>query len=335
MSDERSHLSIRNLKVRFGPGGIIPSVRGVSLDIRPGKTLCLVGESGSGKSVTSLAVMGLHKKTANITADEMRLGDVDLLDCSDRQMADLRGRELAMIFQDPMTSLNPSLTIGYQLAEAMRLHERVSNRAARDRALSVLQSVRIPDAARRLDAYPHQLSGGMRQRVMIAMALMCRPKLLIADEPTTALDVTVQAQILWLLQELQREAGTAIMFITHDLGVVAEIADEVAVMYAGKIVEQARSIDLFDRPAHGYTVGLLGSTLDFRSGTTGNRLVEIPGTIPKFSEWGQGCDFVKRCRFAAPSCEAACPPPILYDPRHIASCDQVRSAPDLRETSIK
>lgn len=331
MSRTASHVSIRNLQVSFGS---IPAVRGVSLDILPGRTTCLVGESGSGKSVTSLALMKLHGRNTSITADELRLGDIDLLACSERRMAQLRGKELAMIFQDPMSSLNPALTIGFQLSEAMRLHEKVSSRAARARALEVLHDVRIPDAARRLDAYPHQLSGGMRQRVMIAMALICRPRLLIADEPTTALDVTVQAQILWLLQELQREAGTSILFITHDLGVVAEIADDVAVMYAGRIVEQGRAMDVFDRPAHGYSVGLLGSTLDFRKGLSGGRLPEIPGTVPRFSEVGMGCTFAPRCKFAKPTCVSACPPPIEFDAGHIATCDQVRQVPgSFREVS--
>lgn len=288
MTETKPFLSVRNLQVGFGPGGALKAVRGVSFDLEAGRTLCIVGESGSGKSVTSISIMGLHPKgSAVVTADRLRLDGWDLLDCNQSQLAKLRGPLMSMIFQDPMSSLNPVLKIGFQLQEALRLHEKVSRRAAYARALEVLQLVRIPDARARMDAYPHELSGGMRQRVMIAMALICRPKLLIADEPTTALDVTVQAQILWLLSELQREFGTAIIFITHDLGVVAEIADDAAVMYAGKLVESAPVAQIFDNPLHGYTLGLLGATAEFKPGQIEKRrMVEIPGTVPPLSALG-------------------------------------------------
>jgi len=320
-------LSVSNLKVAFGPGGSLQAVRGVSFDLEQGKTHCLVGESGSGKSVTSMAIMGLcSARTAKITADRLELNGRDLLSCSRAEMIALRGRDMSMIFQDPMSSLNPALTVGYQISEGLRLHERISGRASRARALEMLQLVRIPDAAHRLSAYPHQLSGGMRQRVMIAMALVCRPKLLIADEPTTALDVTVQAQILWLLQALQRESGTAILFITHDLGVVAEVADDVSVMYAGKIVETGPAQEIFDRPAHGYTVGLLGATPVLHASRTsaGGRLVEIPGSVSRPDEIGVGCSFESRCAHAAASCRVSEPAWMRYGDRHHAACDQVR-----------
>jgi oligopeptide/dipeptide ABC transporter ATP-binding protein len=269
--------------------------------------------------------MGLHPKgSAVVTADRLRLDGKDLLEYNQSQLADLRGPLMSMIFQDPMSSLNPVLKIGYQVQEALKLHEKVSSKAAYARALEVLQLVRIPDAAARMQAYPHELSGGMRQRVMIAMALICRPKLLIADEPTTALDVTVQAQILWLLAELQREFGTAIIFITHDLGVVAEIADDAAVMYAGKLVERASVTDIFDNPMHGYTLGLLGATAEFEPGETQKRrLVEIPGTVPPLSEIGSGCSFAARCAYAVESCAQREPTMISVNTTHKTACDQI------------
>lgn len=318
-------LSVKNLEVGFGPGGALKAVRGVSFDLDAGKTLCIVGESGSGKSVTSISIMGLHPKgSALVTADRLRLDGHELLECSQRQLARLRGPLMSMIFQDPMSSLNPVLTVGFQIMEALSLHEKVSKRAARARALEVLQLVRIPDAEARMDSYPHQLSGGMRQRVMIAMALICRPKLLIADEPTTALDVTVQAQILWLLADLQRETGTAIILITHDLGVVAEIADDAAVMYAGKIVEHAPVIELFDNPSHGYTQGLLGATAEFQPGQINKRrLVEIPGTVPPLDQLGDGCAFAPRCALAVNTCHRRVPDWIAAGPHHHTSCDQI------------
>ncbi|MWB78364.1 ATP-binding cassette domain-containing protein [Pseudooceanicola sp. 216_PA32_1] len=317
-------LSVRNLSVSFGANGEAKVVNGVSFDLEAGKTLCLVGESGSGKSVTATSLMGLHPaKTTRITADRMELDGIDLLSCDEARFAELRGTKMAMIFQDPMSSLNPALTIGFQLREAVFLHENLSRADQDARVLEVLQRVRIPDPERRMTSYPHELSGGMRQRVMIAMALICRPKLLIADEPTTALDVTVQAQILWLLGELQREFGTAIIFITHDLGVVAEIGDDVAVMYAGSLVEKGSVFDIFDRASHGYTAGLLSATAEFHPGQTASkRLVEIPGSLPQFSNLPQGCNFADRCAFAAPSCLDRTPDWREVAPGHVTSCDQ-------------
>lgn len=317
-------LSVHNLSVGFGPQGAIRAVREVSFDLEAGKTLCLVGESGSGKSVTATSIMGLHKPgSARVEADRMRLDGIDLLDCDEKQLARLRGSLMGMIFQDPMSSLNPALTIGFQLREALLLHEKMSTRAANARVMEVMQLVRIPDAARRMTAYPHQLSGGMRQRIMIAMALICRPRLLIADEPTTALDVTVQAQILWLLSELQREFGTAIIFITHDLGVVAEIADDVAVMYAGSLVERGPVHSIFQQPAHGYTAGLLRATAEFVPGEPSRgRLEEIPGNVPSFSLLPKGCSFVDRCRFAAESCRQRMPDWRDAGAGHSSRCDQ-------------
>jgi oligopeptide/dipeptide ABC transporter ATP-binding protein len=324
MSAPQPFLSLRNLSVGFGPQGAIRAVRDVSFDLEVGKTLCLVGESGSGKSVTATSIMGLHKPgSAVVTAEQLRLDGIDLLSCEETELTRLRGSLMAMIFQDPMSSLNPALTVGFQLREALRLHEKCSRKAADARVLEILQRVRIPDAVSRMRAYPHQLSGGMRQRIMIAMALICRPRLLIADEPTTALDVTVQAQILWLLAELQREFGTAIIFITHDLGVVAEIADEVAVMYAGTLVERGSVHDIFERPSHGYTAGLLRATAEFVPGEESRgRLEEIPGNVPSFSMLPKGCNFVERCRFSASTCHDRTPDWRHVVEGHITRCDQ-------------
>ncbi len=330
-------VTVRNLNVGFGPEGRLRAVRGVSFSVPAGKTLCLVGESGSGKSVTATAIMGLHNRaTTRVMADALQVGDNDILACGERELSRLRGSLMSMIFQDPMSCLNPALTVGCQLKEALTLHERVSRRAADERVLDILRLVRIPEPESRLLAYPHQLSGGMRQRIMIAMALICRPRLLIADEPTTALDVTVQAQILWLLSELQREFGTTIIFITHDLGVVAEIADDVAVMYAGSIAEHGPAAAIFDHPAHGYTAGLLGATADIaQAGRGSGRLIEIPGTVPRLEELGVGCSFRARCRFAVAACGedrqrwrmvgeghgSACDQPIASPPPHAVATD--------------
>ena len=325
MTSAEPFLSVRNLQVGFGGPSAPKAVRGVSFDLEAGSTLCLVGESGSGKSVTAISIMGLHPAgTATVTADRLRLNGHDLLSYGEHELAKLRGPLMSMIFQDPMSSLNPALTIGFQIQEALRLHEKVSPKAAYARALEMLQLVRIPEAEGRMTAYPHQLSGGMRQRVMIAMALVCRPKLLIADEPTTALDVTVQAQILWLLTELQREFGTAIIFITHDLGVVAEIATNAAVIYAGRIVEKAPVAALFANPSHGYTVGLLGATAEFVPGMTRKRrLVEILGTVPPLSALGAGCAFAPRCAFADVACSQRTPEWISVGAGHQTACDKI------------
>jgi peptide/nickel transport system ATP-binding protein len=293
-------LDIHDLRTYFATDdGIVGAVDGVSFTVEPGKTLGIVGESGCGKSVTNLTIMGLYPKTALVSGQALYRGE-DLLKASPKRLREIRGDEIAMIFQDPMTSLNPVHSIGTQLVEAVILHRDVSRSQARARALEVLNEVGIPQASRRLDDYPHQFSGGMRQRVMIAMALINNPSVLIADEPTTALDVTTQAQILHLMTNLQKEYGTAIVMITHDLGVVAEIADDIVVMYAGRIVEHAVVDDLFEQPQHPYTWGLLGSLP--RLGAEVDRLVQIPGQPPSLLSPPAGCRFGPRCAYTFERC---------------------------------
>jgi peptide/nickel transport system ATP-binding protein len=277
--------------------------------VASGETVAVVGESGSGKSLTALAVMRLLPRTARIEAGSVRLAGRPLLDLPEPEMRRVRGREIAMIFQEPMTSLNPVLTVGRQIAEVLRLHEGLSARAARARAIELLDLVRVADPHRRIDDFPHRLSGGMRQRVMIAMAVACRPRLLIADEPTTALDVTIQAQVLDLLDRLRRELGMALLLITHDLGIVGQWADRVVVMYAGRRVEEAEATTLLADPLHPYTRGLLAASprLDARLHYSAGPLREIPGSI--VSAQGQpGCAFVPRCPLAEPACRIAPPP---------------------------
>ncbi|MBR0671848.1 ABC transporter ATP-binding protein [Neoroseomonas soli] len=290
---------------------------GVSFRVDAGRTLAIVGESGCGKSVASLAVMGLLPENATV-GGAIRLAGRELTSLSREERRMLRGAEMAMIFQEPMTSLNPAFTAGEQVAEALRLHQGLDRAAAFAEAIRMLDRVRIPDAARRARQYPHQLSGGMRQRVMIAMALACRPKLLIADEPTTALDVTVQAQILALLDEMKRETGTAVILVTHDLGVVADHADEVAVMYAGRIAEQAAAATLFARPEHPYTAGLLGAAPG--EGERGERLASIEGTVPDLRAPPRGCRFAPRCPFVISGCIAEPPPLAEVAPGHLSAC---------------
>jgi peptide/nickel transport system ATP-binding protein len=313
-------LQIEALKVTFrGDGGrATHAVDRVDLTVSHGTTLGLVGESGCGKSVTSLAVMGLLPKASAEIEGRVRFDGIDLLDLPDRALRDLRGDRLAMIFQEPMTSLNPSYTIGEQIVEAIVRHRGVSRRAARGRAVEMLRRVRIPAPERRIDDYPHKLSGGMRQRVMIAIALSCEPQLLIADEPTTALDVTIQAQILDLLRELKATTLSAIILITHDLGVVAEICDQVAVMYAGEIVERAPVEAAFARPAHPYTVGLLGSIprLDRRA----EQLATVQGRVPDMAALPEGCRFAPRCPFAADICVSVPPPLTQVGESHWTRC---------------
>ena len=293
-------LDVRDLRTYFHTDdGIVGAVDGVSFTVEPGKTLGIVGESGCGKSVTNLTIMGLYPKTALVSGQALFRGE-DLLKAEPKRLREVRGNEIAMIFQDPMTSLNPVHTIGTQLVEAVILHRDVSHSQARARALEVLDEVGIPQAARRLDDYPHQFSGGMRQRVMIAMALVNNPSVLIADEPTTALDVTTQAQILNLMANLQQEYGTAIVMVTHDLGVVAEIADDIVVMYAGRVVEYAGVDELFERPQHPYTWGLLGSLP--RLGSEVERLLQIPGQPPSLLSPPWGCRFQPRCEYAFSRC---------------------------------
>jgi len=311
-------LDVRGLSIRFR-GQPIDLIDDVSFSIAPGRTLCLVGESGCGKSVTSLAVMGLlPARSASVTAGSVRFRGRELLGLPRPEIEKLRGNRMAMIFQEPMTSLNPAFTVGDQVAEAVRHHKGCTPAEARDRALEMFRKVRIPAAEKRLDDYPHQLSGGMRQRVMIAMALANDPELLIADEPTTALDVTIQAQILDLMRELQQETGTALLLITHDLGVVAEVADDVAVMYAGRVVEAGPVERIFNEPQHPYTLGLMGSMPSI-AGRQG-RLATIPGSVPLADAMPPGCRFATRCPFAIPACRAQRPPLRADGQGHAHAC---------------
>ncbi len=312
-------LAVDDLTIRFDGHGV-DLVDGASFRLGRGETLCLVGESGCGKSITALAVMGLlASPPARITRGRALFQGEDLLSMPRKQLADLRGNRLAMIFQEPMTSLNPAFRVGDQIAEAVVRHHGVSQQEGRARALDVLRRVRIPAAEKRIEAYPHQLSGGMRQRVMIAMALVNRPDLLIADEPTTALDVTIQAQILALIAELQREAGMAMILVTHDLGVVAEVADRVAVMYAGRFVETGPVEAIFSDPQHPYTLGLIGSlpSLGKREG----RLATIAGSVPPPQRFPAGCRFATRCPFADARCASEVPPLVeTSTPGHQVAC---------------
>jgi len=282
--------------------GVLYPVRDVSFSVERGKTLCIVGESGCGKSLTSLAIMGLLPRKARRSARTLSFEGTALLQLSERRMGDLRGESMAMIFQEPMTSLNPSYTIGNQLEEMLKRHRKASTREARERAIFLLEKVGITSAASRLTQYPHQLSGGLRQRVMIAMTLMCDPDLLIADEPTTALDVTIQAQILLLLAELQREFNMGLILITHDLGIVARVADRVAVMYAGQIVESGNVKQIFENPTHPYTQGLLECIPIPGKTPPGSHLGSIPGIVPALIGEQKGCSFADRCKYALAEC---------------------------------
>ena len=282
--------------------GMLHPVRDVSFSVRRGETLCIVGESGCGKSLTSLAIMGLLPKKAHLTARTLSFEGNELQGLSERRMGDLRGDRMAMIFQEPMTSLNPAYTIGNQLEEMLKRHRNATTREARERAVFLLEKVGITSAASRLSQYPHQLSGGLRQRVMIAMTLMCEPDLLIADEPTTALDVTIQAQILLLLAELQKEFSMGLLLITHDLGIVARVADHVAVMYAGQIVESGDVKQIFDNPTHPYTQGLLECIPIPGKTPPGAHLGSIPGIVPSLTGNQRGCSFADRCSYAVSDC---------------------------------
>ncbi len=298
-------LEVTNLRTHFQTrAGLVRAVDGVSFHLDKGELLGLVGESGCGKSITALSVMRLISPPGKIVGGEITFDEKNLLKLSEAEMRAIRGDDIAMIFQDPMTSLNPVFTVGEQIAEALRLHRRLSRRAAREAAIEAMREVSIPDPARRVDDYPHQLSGGMRQRVMIAMALACDPKLLIADEPTTALDVTIQAQILELLDGLRRNRELAVLLITHDLGVVAEVADRVAVMYTGRIVEESPVEELFARPKHPYTEGLLRSVpkLTVADVARPTRLETIEGVVPSPTDLPPGCHFAPRCPHRMPRC---------------------------------
>jgi oligopeptide/dipeptide ABC transporter ATP-binding protein len=317
---ERPLLSVENLTVQFrGDAGWVNAVEGVDFAVGAGECLGIVGESGSGKSVSALSILKLHNQSnTRYASGAIRYGDRDLLTLPQRRLRQVRGGEIAMIFQDPMSSLNPVLTIADQIMEPLRQHQGLSVQAARRKAIELLEMVRISDASRRIDDYPHRLSGGMRQRVMIAIAVACRPKLLIADEPTTALDVTIQSQILELLRELQREIGMSVILITHDLGVVAEFAQRVVVMYAGRVVETASVPALFEQPMHPYTEGLIRAVPSLDEDV--HRLATIPGSIPDPSMSIAGCRFSPRCREAVRSCLVE--PPSLVDvgAGHFARC---------------
>ncbi|MCX7015741.1 MAG: ABC transporter ATP-binding protein [Candidatus Sumerlaeota bacterium] len=317
--DDHALLRIENLRTYFRTdAGLVRAADGVSLDIRQGETLALVGESGCGKSVTAMSILRLNPTPpAEIASGAIWFGGEDLVKVDEARMRAVRGNEIAMIFQEPMTSLNPVFTIGNQIIEAVELHQDVSHAQARERAIGMLRRVGIPAPERRVDEYPHQLSGGMRQRAMIAMALSCNPKLLIADEPTTALDVTIQAQILELLKRLQRDFGMSILLITHDLGIVADMARRVAVMYAGKIVEKADIRDLFKRPMHPYTVGLLKSVP--RVDVPTDQLLPIQGMVPDALHMPPGCRFHPRCPFAMEVCRRDEPPLVDYGSKRAAA----------------
>jgi peptide/nickel transport system ATP-binding protein len=316
-------LEIKGLKTHFKTDdGWLHAVDGVDMTLDAGETLCVVGESGCGKSVTAKTVMKLiDMPPGKIVAGQVLWQGRDLVPLSPQEMQSIRAKEIAIIFQEPMTSLNPVFTVGEQIAESLRLHEGLSHKDAMDRAVEMLRLVRIPTPERRIKDYPHQFSGGMRQRVMIAIALACKPKLLIADEPTTALDVTIQAQILDLMAELKSTMGMAVMLITHAMGVVAEVAQRVVVMYAGKVVEEATVEELFANPRHPYTQGLIRSIprIDLAA-THKTRLEAIPGTVPKLIEPAEGCRFAGRCRHATPACTAATPSLREVSPGHKVAC---------------
>jgi peptide/nickel transport system ATP-binding protein len=313
-------LEVENLKVIFhgDRGRITHAVDCLDLTVQRGQTLGLVGESGCGKSVTALAIMGLLPRGSADVSGRIRFDRIDMLTLSDREMRDMRGDRLAMIFQEPMTSLNPMYSIGEQIAETLIRHRSLSRRRARERTIELLRLVKIPSPEERVDDYPHRLSGGMRQRAMIALALACDPTLLIADEPTTALDVTIQAQILDLMRDLKAAAGAAIILITHDLGVVAEVCDEVAVMYAGEIVERAPVDVLFASPQHPYTIGLLGSMP--RLDSSAAELAAINGMVPNMAALPPGCRFAPRCPFVREICTQAPPPMVPIGPSHQSRC---------------
>ena len=316
-------LSIKNLRTQFDTDeGIVHAVDGIDLSVRPGSVLGIVGESGSGKSVTALSVMRLiPQPPGRIVSGEIWFNGTNLMTLKEAEMQAIRGKRIAMIFQEPMTSLNPVFTVGNQISEMLRLHLKLSRKDARDRTIELLELVGIPSADRRAKEYPHQLSGGMRQRVMIAMAISCNPELVFADEPTTALDVTIQAQILVLLEELRERLGMSLVLISHDLGVIAEVAHEVAIMYAGRIVEEARTEELFEQPLHPYTQGLLASLPRFdKTGARGERLRAIPGTVPKWTEHLPGCKFTPRCGMAIPHCSRQEPPLEEIRPGHRVRC---------------
>lgn len=324
-------LEIDDLRTHFFTrDGVVRAVDGVTCTLRAGETLGIVGESGCGKSITALSVLRLiPSPPGRIVGGAIRFRGKNLLDLPDAEMRTLRGNRISMIFQEPMTSLNPVLTIGHQITETLTLHQGLSRRAAVARAVEMLTLVRIPEPERRIRQYPHQLSGGMRQRVMIAMALACNPQVLIADEPTTALDVTIQAQILALIQELKEKFGTAVILITHDLCVIAETAQRVVVMYAGRKVEEAAVGELFDHPLHPYTRGLIAALPRLGSSADGERrrLAEIPGMVPSLRDAPAGCSFAARCAFATARCRREAPPIEAAAADHLVACWNWRDRP--------
>ena len=317
-------IQVNNLHTNFHTdAGLVQAVNGVSFDIPKGKTVAIVGESGSGKSVTALSIMGLIQgPQGRIESGEILLGDRDLLKLSNEEMREVRSRDISMIFQEPMTSLNPGLTIGYQVEEVYRRFLGLGHVEAQRQTLKILEEVDLPRPDKLIHAYPYELSGGQRQRVMIAMALASSPKLLIADEPTTALDVTIQYEVLQLMMELQEKHGTSILIITHDLGVVAEIADEVLVMYAGRVVEQADVFEIFDHPKHPYTQGLLKArpTMENRD----QELYNIPGNVPNPINLKEECHFANRCPHTMEVCRQGLPPYVQVRPHHIVACELYR-----------
>lgn len=315
-------LQVTDLDIEIrGARGAFAVVSDMNLSVHAGETLCIVGESGCGKSMTALSLLRLLPEAARVASGKILIDGVDFLAMGQRQVEDFRGEQIAMIFQEPLTALNPVLRIGEQIAEAVRQHRKCSHKQAHAKAIDTLQLVQMPDPERRASQFPHELSGGMRQRAMIALALACDPKIIIADEPTTALDVTIQAQILGLISDLQKRLGTAQILITHDLGVVSEVADRVIVMYAGRKVEEASVYDLFDRPFHPYTIGLMGAAP--RAGASaqaGDRLADITGTVPALWDLPAGCAFAPRCPNASARCLSERPPFEEKRPGHWAAC---------------
>ena len=319
MEDNKYVLEVSDLHTTFKTdNGDVAAVNGVSFNLEPGKTLGIVGESGSGKSVTAYSIMQILADNGAITGGSVKYKGDDITKWSSKKMADFRGKCCSIIFQDPMTSLNPVFTVGYQLEEAVLLHTNRTKKEAKERAIEMLALVGVNEPEKRVKQYPHELSGGMRQRVMIAMGLICHPKLLIADEPTTALDVTIQAQILDLMNQLKKETGTSILFITHDLGVVAEVCDDVAVMYCGRVVERGDVKTIFANPSHPYTKGLLGSIP--RLGDAGKELKSIPGNVPNPKYMPKGCKFAPRCPYASEKCREAEPGFFQIGEGHISRC---------------
>ncbi|MEH7253150.1 ABC transporter ATP-binding protein [Neobacillus niacini] len=317
---EEQLLDIKQLQITFKTDhGEVVSIDDVSFNLKQGETIGIVGESGCGKSVTSLSIMGLLGQKGSVSKGQIMFNGKDLAECNEESMRKIRGNEISMIFQEPMTSLNPVFTIGHQVIEGIRLHRKLKKKEALKIAVGMLKKVGIPRAEEIIHEYPHALSGGMRQRVMIAMALACEPKLLIADEPTTALDVTIQAQILELMKKLRKEYGTSIMLITHDLGVIAEMADRVIVMYAGQVVEESDVFTLFNNPKHPYTIGLMNSIPHLDDDSEG-RLSSIPGTVPSLQEMPKGCRFHTRCPHVEERCIMHAPPLTKTEEGHLSRC---------------